>query len=159
MLCVVGNTISESCFDFSKNGKPQKRGKMNLVGRLQLSTERSKEEDNESIVQLRILRVQVRFSNLTVNVMRKKVCHLMFHHLPHLKAERSGPLYHVSCEPLGFSEMTIQPARLECHACCPLHAEKPGIQPVVGNTHGTHVEQVVSSFQKILRSSQLTWYT
>lgn len=32
---------------------------MNLIGRLQLSTERSKEEDNESIVQLRILRVQV----------------------------------------------------------------------------------------------------
>jgi len=32
---------------------------MNLIGRLQLSTERSKEEDNEGIVQLRILRVQV----------------------------------------------------------------------------------------------------
>jgi len=54
--------------------------------------------------------------------------------------------------------MTIQPARHECHACYPLHAEKPGIQPVVGNTHGTRVEQVVSSFQKILRGSQLTWY-
>jgi len=59
----------------------------------------------------------------------------------------------------GFSEMTIQPARRECHACCPLHAEKPGIQPVVGNTHGTHVEQVISSFQRILRGSQLAWYT
>jgi hypothetical protein len=47
---------------YSKNGKLQKRGKVNLVGRLQLSTERSKEEDNESIVQLRILRVQVRFT-------------------------------------------------------------------------------------------------
>lgn len=44
---------------FRKNGKLQKRGKINLVGRLQLSTERSKEEDNECIVQLRILRVQV----------------------------------------------------------------------------------------------------
>jgi len=33
---------------------------MNLIGRLQLSTERSKEEDNDGIVQLRILRVQVR---------------------------------------------------------------------------------------------------
>lgn len=44
---------------FSKNGKLQKRGKVNLIGRLQLSTERSKEEDNECIVQLRILRVQV----------------------------------------------------------------------------------------------------
>jgi len=52
----------------------------------------------------------------------------------------------------------IQPARHECHACCPLQAEKPGIQPVVGNTHDTHVEQVVSSFQKILRGLQLTWY-
>jgi len=60
--------------------------------------------------------------------------------------------------PWGFSEMTIQPARHECHACCPLQAEKPGIQPVVGNTDGTHVEQVISSFQKILRGSQLTWY-
>jgi len=54
--------------------------------------------------------------------------------------------------------MTIQPARHECHACCPLQVEKPGIQPVVGNTRGTRVEQVVSSFQKILRGSQLTWY-
>lgn len=43
----------------SKNGKPQKRGKVNLIGRLQLSTEKSKEEDNEGIVQLRILRTQV----------------------------------------------------------------------------------------------------
>lgn len=30
-----------------------------MIGRLQLSTEKSKEEDNESIVQLRILRTQV----------------------------------------------------------------------------------------------------
>lgn len=43
----------------SKNGKLQRRGKMNLIGRLQLSTERSKEEDNEGIIQLRIFRVQV----------------------------------------------------------------------------------------------------
>lgn len=47
------------CHCCSKNGKLQKRGKMNLIGRLQLSTERSKEEDNDGIVQLRILRVQV----------------------------------------------------------------------------------------------------
>jgi len=39
----------------------QKRGKINLIGRLQLSTERSREEDNQSIVQLRILRVQVSY--------------------------------------------------------------------------------------------------
>lgn len=31
---------------------------LNLIGRLQLSTERSIQEDNQSIVQLRILRVQ-----------------------------------------------------------------------------------------------------
>jgi len=60
--------------------------------------------------------------------------------------------------PWGFSEMTIQPARHECHTCCPLQAEKPWIQPLVGHTHGTHVEQVVSSFQKIHTGSQLTWY-
>ena len=42
-----------------KNGKVQKRGKINLIGRLQLSTEKSKEEENEGIVQLRILRTQV----------------------------------------------------------------------------------------------------
>jgi hypothetical protein len=42
-----------------KSNKSQKRGKINLIGRLQLSTERSREEDNEGIVQLRILRVQV----------------------------------------------------------------------------------------------------
>jgi len=47
-------------FYIRKNGKMQKRGKINLIGRLQLSTERSREEDNQSIVQLRILRVQVR---------------------------------------------------------------------------------------------------
>lgn len=36
----------------------QKRGKINLIGRLQLSTEKSRDEDNDSIVQLRILRTQ-----------------------------------------------------------------------------------------------------
>ena len=45
-------------FFFSKNGKLQKRGKINLIGRLQLSTEKSRDEDNDSIVQLRILRTQ-----------------------------------------------------------------------------------------------------
>lgn len=45
-------------FCIIKNGKSQKRGKVNLVGRLQLSTERSQQEDNHSIVQLRILRTQ-----------------------------------------------------------------------------------------------------
>ena len=43
---------------YSKNGRPQKRGRLNLIGRLQLSTEKSREEDNEGIVQLRVLRTQ-----------------------------------------------------------------------------------------------------
>lgn len=45
-------------FSVIKNGKLQKRGKINLIGRLQLSTEKSQQEDNQSIVQLRILRTQ-----------------------------------------------------------------------------------------------------
>ncbi|KAG7247194.1 hypothetical protein CRUP_014975, partial [Coryphaenoides rupestris] len=36
----------------SKNSKVQKRGKINLIGRLQLTTERMREEENEGIVQL-----------------------------------------------------------------------------------------------------------
>ena len=42
-----------------KQGKLQKRGKINLIGRLQLTSEKTREEDNEGIVQLRILRTQV----------------------------------------------------------------------------------------------------
>ena len=44
---------------FSKNSKVQKRGKVNLIGRLQLSTEKAKQEENDGIVALRILRIQV----------------------------------------------------------------------------------------------------
>lgn len=54
----------------------QKRGKINLIGRLQLSTERSREEDNQSIVQLRILRVQVQYkltSSIECNIRRKNI--------------------------------------------------------------------------------------
>jgi len=54
--------------------------------------------------------------------------------------------------------MTIQPARYEYRACCLLRAGFRAFQPVVDNTRGTRVEQVVSSFQKILRGSQLAWY-
>lgn len=50
------------CNFFRKNAKVQKRGKINLIGRLQLTTERMREEENEGIVQLRILRTQA--SNL-----------------------------------------------------------------------------------------------
>ncbi|KAG1649294.1 Cullin-5 [Nymphon striatum] len=45
-------------FCIVKNNKLQKRGKLNLIGRLQLSTDKSKEEENASIVQLRVLRIQ-----------------------------------------------------------------------------------------------------
>lgn len=58
-------------FSLVKNGKPQKRGKINLVGRLQLSTERSQQEDNQSIVQLRILRTQEAI--IKIMKMRKKM--------------------------------------------------------------------------------------
>ena len=44
---------------FRKGGKLQKRGKINLIGRLQLTTEKTKEEDNEGIIALRVLRTQV----------------------------------------------------------------------------------------------------
>ncbi|KAL1505275.1 hypothetical protein ABEB36_004874 [Hypothenemus hampei] len=58
-------------FALVKNGKTQKRGKVNLVGRLQLSTERSQIEDNQSIVQLRILRTQEAI--IKILKMRKKI--------------------------------------------------------------------------------------
>lgn len=53
-------SVSLVCVVFRKNSKVQKRGKINLIGRLQLTTERMREEENEGIVQLRILRTQVR---------------------------------------------------------------------------------------------------
>ncbi|XP_014663388.1 PREDICTED: cullin-5-like isoform X2 [Priapulus caudatus] len=58
-------------FALVKNGKMQQRGKINLIGRLQLSTEKSKEEDNEGIVQLRILRTQEAI--VKIMKMRKKI--------------------------------------------------------------------------------------
>lgn len=58
-------------FALIKNGKLQKRGKVNLIGRLQLSTERSQMEDNQSIVQLRILRTQEAI--IKILKMRKKI--------------------------------------------------------------------------------------
>ncbi|XP_070567709.1 cullin-5-like [Ptychodera flava] len=58
-------------FGVIKNSKLQKRGKINLIGRLQLSTERSSEEDKEGIVQLRILRTQEAI--VKIMKMRKKI--------------------------------------------------------------------------------------
>ena len=54
--------MSDGCyfiFFSRKNSKVQKRGKVNLIGRLQLSTEKAKQEENDGIVALRILRIQV----------------------------------------------------------------------------------------------------
>lgn len=58
-------------FALVKNAKPQRRGKINLIGRLQLSTERSQQEDNHSIVQLRILRTQEAI--IKILKMRKRI--------------------------------------------------------------------------------------
>lgn len=55
-------------FFFRKNAKVQKRGKINLIGRLQLTTERMREEENEGIVQLRILRTQVCIGRKSLNI-------------------------------------------------------------------------------------------
>ena len=45
-------------FSVCKAGKTQKRGKIDLIGKLKLSNEMSKQEDEEAIVQLRMFRVQ-----------------------------------------------------------------------------------------------------
>uniref|UniRef100_A0A1I7UZZ3 Cullin-5 n=2 Tax=Caenorhabditis tropicalis TaxID=1561998 RepID=A0A1I7UZZ3_9PELO len=45
-------------FHLVKNGKTQQRGKVNLIGRLQLSLEANAEKEHESIVALREFRVQ-----------------------------------------------------------------------------------------------------
>ena len=51
-----------------KGGKVQKRGKVNLIGRLQLTTEKTKEEDNEGIIALRVLRTQVKICTIIYSV-------------------------------------------------------------------------------------------
>lgn len=58
-------------FGILKNGKLQKRGKINLIGRLQLSTDKAREEDNEGIIQLRILRTQEAI--IKILKMRKRI--------------------------------------------------------------------------------------
>ncbi|XP_055370034.1 cullin-5 isoform X3 [Betta splendens] len=58
-------------FSLIKNAKVQKRGKINLIGRLQLTTERMREEENEGIVQLRILRTQEAI--IQIMKMRKRI--------------------------------------------------------------------------------------
>lgn len=58
-------------FALVKNGKAQKRGRVNLIGRLQLSTEKSREEENQGIIQLRVLRTQEAI--IKILKMRKRI--------------------------------------------------------------------------------------
>ena len=58
-------------FAIVKNGKVQRRGRLNLIGRLQLSTEKTREEENEGILQLRILRTQEAI--IKILKMRKRI--------------------------------------------------------------------------------------
>jgi len=58
-------------FALVKNGKVQKRGRINLIGRLQLSTEKTREEENQGILELRILRTQEAI--IKILKMRKRI--------------------------------------------------------------------------------------
>ena len=58
-------------FALVKNGKVQRRGRINLIGRLQLSTEKTREEENQGILQLRILRTQEAI--IKILKMRKRI--------------------------------------------------------------------------------------
>ena len=55
----------------SRNNKSQYRGKLNLIGRLQLSTEKNREEENQEIVFLRTERTKVIFIIISRHVSRK----------------------------------------------------------------------------------------
>lgn len=71
MLFILMTLIRYVFSNGRKNGKGQKRGKLNLIGRLQLSTEKTREEENEGIVQLRVLRTQEAI--VKILKMRKKI--------------------------------------------------------------------------------------
>ena len=58
-------------FALVKSGKVQKRGEVSLIGRLQLSTDRAREEENEGIMQLRIFRTQEAI--IKILKMRKRI--------------------------------------------------------------------------------------
>ena len=64
------NLLSQD-FAIVKNGKVQRRGRLNLIGRLQLSTEKTREEENQGILQLRILRTQEAI--IKILKMRKRI--------------------------------------------------------------------------------------
>uniref|UniRef100_T1IRX8 Cullin-5 n=1 Tax=Strigamia maritima TaxID=126957 RepID=T1IRX8_STRMM len=65
-------------FALIRNGKVQKRGKVNLIGRLQLSTEKSQQVDNEAIVRLREFRIQEAI--VCVTKARKSIGTVQLHH-------------------------------------------------------------------------------
>lgn len=67
------NTVFWINQDFAlvKNNKVQRRGRINLIGRLQLSTEKTREEENQGILQLRILRTQEAI--IKILKMRKRI--------------------------------------------------------------------------------------
>uniref|UniRef100_T1J697 Cullin-5 n=1 Tax=Strigamia maritima TaxID=126957 RepID=T1J697_STRMM len=60
------------------SGKIRKRGKINLIGRLQLSSEKSRQVDNEAIVRLREFRVQEAI--VCVVKARKSIATVQLHH-------------------------------------------------------------------------------
>lgn len=45
-------------FGIVKSGRPMPRGKVSLIGRLQLNVERARDEEKDNIIQLRVLRTQ-----------------------------------------------------------------------------------------------------
>ena len=48
-----------AAFVFSKNNKAQKRGRLSIIGRLQLASEKTAEENHNEIAVLRELRTEV----------------------------------------------------------------------------------------------------
>ena len=70
ILCPYPDFLLQE-FALVKNGKAQKRGRINLIGRLQLSTEKTREEENAGILQLRILRTQEAI--IKILKMRKRI--------------------------------------------------------------------------------------
>ena len=71
VFCNLINIFGLQDFALVKNGKVQRRGRINLIGRLQLSTEKSREEENQGILQLRILRTQEAI--IKILKMRKRI--------------------------------------------------------------------------------------
>jgi len=60
-----------------KNGRIMKRGRVNLIGRLQLQAEKTREEEAESILRVRTLRTQEAI--MKILKMRKKISFPMLH--------------------------------------------------------------------------------